>query len=160
MSANMILLSSSLQLCRMQAEWFINDNLTFVAGRFYSPIGFYTERLRLDWVIKTPDPPLMFNQVYPHQLYFDGLQLRGARYLLDSPVKLEYVGFVANGLSVPGSKLSPKIYSDLSNFTDSTNDVNGAKAWGGRVGLSIPELGFIAGLSGLANQAYDRPATT
>ena len=24
-------------------EWFINDHLTFVAGRFYSPIGFYSE---------------------------------------------------------------------------------------------------------------------
>jgi hypothetical protein len=97
----------------------------------------------------------MFNQVYPNQLYFDGLQLRGARYLFDSPVELEYVGFVANGLSVPGNNLSPKVYSDLSNFTDSTVDVNGAKAWGGRVGMSIPRLGFIAGISGLANQAYD-----
>jgi len=156
MSANLILLSDSLVMCRMQAEWFINDNLTFVAGRFYSPIGFYTERIRLDWVLKTPDQPLLFNQVYPNQLYFDGLQLRGARYLLDWPVKLEYVGFVANGLSVPGSKLSPRVYSDLSNFTDSISDVNGAKAWGGRVGLSIPKLGFIAGLSGLANGDYDQ----
>ena len=40
----------------------------------------------------------MFNQVYPAQLSFDGLQLRGARYLFDWPVKLEYSGFVANGL--------------------------------------------------------------
>jgi len=156
MSANLILLSDSLVMCRMQAEWFINDHLTFVAGRFYSPVGFYSERIRLEWVLKTPDQPLLFNQVYPNQLYFDGLQLRGARYLLDSPVKLEYVGFVANGLSVPGSKLSPRVYSDLSNFTDSINDVNGAKAWGGRVGLSIPEVGFIAGLSGLANGDYDQ----
>ena len=158
MSANIILLGSSLQICRMQAEWFINDSLTLVAGRFYSPIGFYSERIRLGWVLKTPDAPLMFNQVYPDQLYFDGLQLRGAKYLLDTPLKLEYVGFVANGLGPitgGGSKLSPKTYSDLSNFSDSTTDVNGAKAFGGRVGLSIPKLGFIAGLSGLANQAYD-----
>jgi hypothetical protein len=155
MSANLIFLSSSLQICRMQAECFINDHLTFVGGRFYSPIGFYTERLRLDWVQKTPDPPLMFNQVYPNNLFFDGLQLRGSRYLFDSPVKMEYVGFVANGLSVAGSNLSPRVYSDLSNFTDTTNDVNGQKAWGGRVGFSIPKIGFIAGLSGLANQAYD-----
>jgi hypothetical protein len=155
MSANIILLSSSLQICRMQAEWFINDHLSFVAGRFYSPIGFYTERLRLPWVLKTPDPPLMFNQVYPQQLFFDGLQLRGSRYIADWPVKLEYVGFVANGLSVPGSNLSPKVYSDLSNFTDTGLDVNGAKAYGGRVGLSFPKIGLIAGLSGLANQAYD-----
>jgi hypothetical protein len=68
---------------------------------------------------------------------------------------MEYVGFVANGLSVAGTQLSPRIYSDLSNFTDSINDVNSAKAYGGRVGISIPEIGFIAGLSGLANQTYN-----
>ena len=82
----------------------MNDSLTFVAGRFYSPIGFYSERIRLNWVIKTPDPPLMFNQVYPDQLSFDGLQLRGAL-----PVRLAREagirGFVANGLSIPGTKL-------------------------------------------------------
>ena len=121
-SANLIFLSSSLQICRMQADYFINDSLTFVAGRFYSPIGFYSERIRLDWVQKTPDAPLMFNQVYPQNLFFDGLQLRGARYLFDSPVKLEYVGFVANGLSLQGNDSSPRTYSDLSNFSDSIND--------------------------------------
>jgi hypothetical protein len=156
MSANVALQIGTVQLWRAQLERFINDNLTFVAGRFYSPIGFYSERLRLNWVIKTPDPPLMFNQVYPQQLSFDGLQLRGARYLFDWPVKLEYAGFVANGLSVAGSKLTPSIYSNLNNFTDQINDVNGAKAYGGRVGVSLPGIGFIAGLSGLANQAYDQ----
>ena len=156
MSANVALQSNAVQLWRAQAEWFINDNLTFVAGRFYSPLGFYSERLRLNWVIKTPDPPLMFNQVYPQLLSFDGVQLRGARYLADLPVKLEYNGFIANGLSVSGSNLSPSIYSNLNNFTDTINDVNGAKAYGGRVGLSVPKVGLIAGLSGLANQAYDQ----
>ncbi len=156
MSANLIFLGvNSLTICRMQAEYFINDWLTVVAGRFYSPIGFYTERLRLEWVLKTPDNPLMFNQVYPNQLYFDGVQFRGAHYILDTPVKLEYAGFVANGLSVAGSKPSPKTYSDLSNLTDSGDAITGAKALGGRLGLSIPRLGFITGISGLANQAYD-----
>jgi hypothetical protein len=156
MSSNIIFLGGSLVVCRMQAEWFINDHLTFVAGRFYSPIGFYSERIRLDWVLKTPNQPLMFNQVYPDQLYFDGLQLRGARYLFDWPVKLEYAGFVANGLSTPGSKPSARTYSDLNNLSSSISDVNGAKAWGGRIGLSIPKLGFIAGISGLANGDYDQ----
>jgi hypothetical protein len=160
MSANVALQQGTVQLWRAQMEWFINDSLTFVAGRFYSPIGFFSERLRLEWVIKTPDPPLMFNQVYPAQLSFDGLQLRGARYLFDTPVKLEYSGFVANGLSVSGSKLTPSVYSNLNNFADISPDVNGAKAWGGRLGMAIPRVGFIAGLSGLANQAYDQAGQT
>ncbi len=161
MSANVALQQGTLQLWRAQTEWFITDSLTFVAGRFYSPIGFYSERLRLNWIIKTPDPPLMFNQVYPAQLSFDGLQLRGARYLFDWPVKLEYSGFVANGLSIAGAKLSPTIYSNLNNFADNTGtSLTGAKAWGGRVGFSIPEIGFIAGISGLANGAYSQAGQT
>ena len=159
MSANVALQQGTLQFWRAQAEWFLNDNLTVVFGRFYSPIGFFSERLRIDWVIKTPDPPLMFNQVYPAQLSFDGIQLRGARYAADTPVKLEYSGFVANGLSVTGTNLQPSIYSNLNNFTD-TNAITGAKALGGRLGVSIPQVGFIAGLSGLANMAYDSSGQT
>jgi hypothetical protein len=155
-SGNFAIQTTGVQLWRAQLERFINDNLTFVAGRFYSPVGFFSERLRLPWVIKTVDPPLMFNQVYPINLSFDGVQLRGARYLGDSPVKLEYNGFLANGLSVPGAKLAPAIYSNLNNFTDSIDDVNHAKAAGGRLGLSVPSLGLIVGLSGLANGSYDQ----
>src|SRR5262249_48617411 len=157
MSGNVALQNGTVFLYRAQLEWFVNDNWTFVAGRFYSPLGFFSERLRLPWVIKTPDPPLLFNQVYPINLSFDGLQLRGARYVPYTPVKLEYNGFVANGLSVPGAgKLSPLIYSNLNNFNDNINDVNSAKAFGGRVGMSIPAIGFIAGLSGLQNNGYDQ----
>jgi hypothetical protein len=159
MSGNVALQQGTVQLWRAQAEWFINDNLTAVFGRFYSPIGFFSERLRLEWVIKTPDPPLMFNQVYPAQLSFNGVQFRGAKFVADTPVKLEYSGFVANGLSLTGSNLQPSVYSNLNNFTD-TNAITGAKALGGRLGMSIPRVGFIAGLSGLANMAYDSTGQT
>jgi hypothetical protein len=155
MSANIALQDGGVSLYRAQLERFINDNLTVVMGRFYSPIGFFSERLRENWVIKTPDPPLMFNQVLPLQWSFDGIQLRGAWKPGNGLVKLEYNGFVANGLSVQGTNLSPNLYSNLNNFTDSLDDVNNAKAYGGRVGVSIPKAGFIAGLSGLANGAYD-----
>ena len=155
----MALQQGTVQLWRAQAEWFLNDWLTVVFGRFYSPLGFFSERLRLDWVIKTPDPPLMFNQVYPAQLSFNGVQFRGAKYVADTPVKLEYSGFVANGLSVTGTNLQPSIYSNLNNFSD-TSAITGAKALGGRLGMSIPQVGFIAGLSGLANMAYDQSGQT
>jgi hypothetical protein len=157
MSANVALMTGNVQVFRAQLERFINDNWTLVAGRFYSPLGFFSERLRLDWVIKTPDPPLLFGQVYPIMLSFDGVQLRGSRYLGNLPVKLEYNGFVANGLSVAGpGKLPASIYSNLGNFRDDFNDVNSSKVFGGRVGLSIPEIGFITGLSGMANNWYDQ----
>ena len=156
MSANVALQVNQVRLFRAQIERYVNDNWTVVIGRFYSPIGFFTERLRLPWVLKTPDPPMMFNQVYPNLLSFDGLQVRGARYLGNSPVKLEYNGFVANGLSVTGSNLSPTNFANLNNFRDEIDDVNGSKAFGGRIGVSIPEHGIIAGVSGMENGRYDQ----
>ena len=41
-------------------------------------------------------------------------------------------------------------------MSDAFNDVNDDKAFGGRLGLSVPAAGVIAGVSGLANGAYDR----
>ena len=41
----------------------LHDNFTLVAGRFYSPLGFFNERLHTTWIFKTPDRPLMFSQV-------------------------------------------------------------------------------------------------
>src|SRR5262249_42003441 len=148
MSANVALQQGTVQLWRAQAEWFMTDSLTFVAGRVYFSVGFFTRPLPLNLGIKTPEPPLLVHPGHSAQLSLNGLQLRGARYLFDWPLKLEYVGFVSNGLSVTGSKPSPTVYSNLNNFADTGNDVNGAKAWGGRVGFSIPQVGFIAGLSG------------
>jgi hypothetical protein len=79
-----------------QVDWFLHDNLTLVFGRFYSPLGFFNERLHTSWVYKTPDRPLMFQQVLPAQLSLNGVMARGATYLFDWPVKLEYAGFVTN----------------------------------------------------------------
>lgn len=155
MAANIALQDGGVQIWRAQIERFVNDNLTIVAGRFYSPVGFYSERLRENWVIKTPDAPLMFNQVYPLQLSFDGVQFRGAARVGNTPFKLEYAGFMANGLSAQGSNLTPVIYSNLSNLTGGQGDVNNSKTYGGRFGVSLPKYGVIAGLSGFANGAYD-----
>jgi hypothetical protein len=87
------------------------------------------------------------------------VQFRGSKYVADTPFKLEYSGFVANGLSLTGTNLQPVIYSNLNNFSDTTA-ITGAKALGGRLGMSIPQVGFIAGLSGLANMAYTQTGQT
>jgi hypothetical protein len=148
--------SSGVEIQSAQIDWFINDHLTMVAGRFYSPLGFFSERLHTSWVYKTPDRPLMFSQVFPAPMNLSGVQLRGARYLGDLPVKLEYAGFVSNGLSLDVRNPTAKDFADLRQTRDPFEDVNQSKAWGGRLGLSFPEIGLIVGLSGMANGAYDR----
>lgn len=138
-----------------QLDWFLHDNLTLVVGRFYSPLGFFNERLHTTWIFKTPDRPLMFSQVFPSPMSMNGVQLRGAVELGGWPVKLEYSGVVTNGFSMTAADPTAADFADLNAMSDAINDVNGDKAFGGRVGLSVPAAGLIVGLSGLVNGAYD-----
>ena len=48
-----------------QVNWFVNDWLTVVVGRYLTPIGFFNERLNHEWINRLPDVPLMFRQVSP-----------------------------------------------------------------------------------------------
>jgi hypothetical protein len=139
-----------------QLDWFLHDNLTAVFGRFYSPLGFFNERLHTTWVFKTPDKPLLFNQVFPSLLSMNGVMLRGAMALGCSPFKLEYAGVVTNGFSLTTARPTAQDFANLAEMSDAFNDVNGDKAVGGRVGLSVPAYGLVVGLSGLLNGAYDQ----
>jgi hypothetical protein len=97
----------------------------------------------------------MFSQVFPSPLSMNGLQLRGALELGNFPFKLEYAGVVTNGFSMTPVPPTAFDFANLNNMSDAINDVNGDKAIGGRLGLSIPTYGLIVGVSGLLNGAYD-----
>lgn len=147
--------SESFELLSAQVDWFVRDDLTLTAGRFYSPLGFFNERLHTSWVLKTPDDPMIFEVIYPHQLSMNGLQFRGAKYIADLPVKLEYCGFTSNGLSLDRDSPTEKDYADFRLMRKSFTDVNQDKAFGGRLGLSFPQIGLVCGASGMLNGAYD-----
>ena len=85
----------------------------------------------------------------------DGLQLRGAKYIGDLPVKLEYCSFVANGFSLAKDNPTAKDIADIRLFRKSFTEVNNDKALGGRLGLSFPKVGLVVGASGMLNGAYD-----
>lgn len=147
--------AENFELLSGQIDWFIRDDLTITVGRFYSPLGFFNDRLHTSWVIKTPNDPLVFEVIYPHQLSMNGLQLRGAKYIADLPVKLEYSGFTSNGFSLAGENPSAKDFADMRLMRKSFADVNDDKALGGRLGLSFPQVGLVVGASGMLNGAYD-----
>jgi hypothetical protein len=144
-----------------QADFFVNDWLTVIAGRFVAPIGFYNERLNNPWVNKLPadapgSGPLLWQQVLP-PVSLLGVQAQGAFYLGGSPIKMEYNAYVSNGLNfTPATAGSPTL-NELANlenmqstFTTITNDV----AYGGRIGFWWPEKGLAAGISGFYNGDY------
>src|SRR5262249_40854835 len=123
-----------------QADFIVNDWLTVVAGRYLGPVGFFNERLHPDWINKMPDFPLMMRQVSLADFSLNGIQARGAKYLGWSEVKMEYCLYLANGLGVPGDGTLTDL-ADLGAVKDTTKSVNDAMAFGGRIGVWLPEKG-------------------
>ncbi len=140
-----------------QMDYIVNDWLTVVAGRYVTPIGFFNERLHSAWINKLPDFPLMNRQVSPTDFSLNGLQFRGAKYLVGSPLKMEYCVYAANGLGLP-LETELTALANLGEFKETTRNANEAMAWGGRVGCWVPECGFNTGFSTFFNRPYAQDA--
>ncbi len=144
-----------------QADFFVNDWLTIIAGRFVAPIGWYNERLNNPWVNKLPTdtpgaPPLVWLQVLP-AFSLLGVEAQGAFYLGCSPIKMEYNAYVSNGLNLtPATAGAPTVdeLANLENMESTFTRISNDKAVGGRVGLWWPEKGLEAGVSGMFNGDY------
>jgi hypothetical protein len=140
-------------LGQAQIDIFLNNWLTADIGYFLAPIGFWNERLDPRWINKLPDTPLVMHQVIPDGLTVTGLQLRGAKYLFGSPVKMEYAAFLSNGLGVPGAGKASD-WGDLGGLIGTTGGVNNAMAYGGRIGFWLPTRGINFGASELVSAPY------
>ncbi len=140
-----------MSLGEAQFNWFVNDWLTVVGGRYITPIGFFNERLNHEWINRLPDEPLMFRQVSP-QITTDGVELRGAHYLFGSPVKLEYMLYGGNGFQSDPTAPDFDI-NDLGALSGGPDQFN-ANAIGGRLGLWIPATGLTTGVSYYHNSHY------
>jgi hypothetical protein len=144
-----------------QADFFVNDWLTIIAGRFVAPIGWFNERLNNPWINKLPGDapgsgPLLWQQVLP-PLSLLGVQATGSFYLGCFPLKMEYAAYISNGLNLtPATAGSPTIneLANLQNMEDTFTFITNEKAVGGRIGLWWPEMGLEVGLSGMYNGDY------
>ncbi len=144
-----------------QADFFINDWLTVIAGRFVAPIGFFNERLNNPWINKLPGDapgsgPLLWQQVLP-AFSILGVQAAGSFYLFNSPIKMEYNVYAGNGLNftpgTPGAP-TPSELANLENMESTFSTVTNDVAVGGRFGLWWPEKGLAAGFSIFHNPDY------
>ncbi len=138
-----------------QIDWLATDWLTVVGGRFLTPIGSFNERLHFLWINKLPDFPIFAWAVVPFDFNLNGAQARGSFYLFGSPVKMEYALYAANGFGVPGAG-GVTDFAFIQGQTDSSKSINSAIAYGGRVGIWIPAVGFNGGVSYFGNRPYTR----
>lgn len=146
------------EIGQAQIDFLVNNWLTVSAGRLRVPIGFFNLQQHPAWINKLPDFPLMFRQVSPADFSLNGLEVSGGHYLGGWPIKLEYNFYVANGLGFPQSPPTFTDLADLQAIQGTNTQVNQAMAYGGRVGLRLPEWGITAGISGFGNTPYSNDA--
>jgi len=132
-------------------DWFLNDNLTLVAGKFLSPIGNFRQNLHPSWINKLPSAPPGFGHDGAAPISEVGVQLRGVAPMGNS--RLNYAFFLGNGPKIEGE--DGEIHAvEAEGFASDPDD---EKLFGGRVAfLPIPSLELaISGASGDAAVVED-----
>jgi hypothetical protein len=129
-----------------QVDVFLNDNLTFVGGKFLLPFGVFGERLHPTWINKFPTHPPIYGHDEPGfgtapilPILSDvGLMLRGA--VAPGPWQLALSAYVSQG---PAAEEGAADEVPEWHFPASSGDNNTGKAVGGRVDLVLPPLAEV-----------------
>ena len=132
-------------------DWFLNDNLTLIAGKFLSPIGNFRQNLHPSWINKLPSAPPGFGHDGAAPISEVGVQLRGVAPMGDS--RLNYAFFLGNGPKIEGE--DGEIHAiEAEGFASDPDD---EKVFGGRVAyLPIPSLELaVSGATGDAAVVED-----
>ena len=139
-------------------DFFINDNMAFVAGKFLSPIGQFRQNIHPSWINKFASAPPGFGHDGAAPVSDLGFQLRGGINL--NGMKANYAIYAGNG-----PELKAEIEADAADDSvieaielDGVNaeafgaDRDGEKVVGGRFGL-LPIPSLEIGLSVLTGRA-------
>lgn len=132
-------------------DWFLNDKLTLIAGKFLSPVGNFRQNLHPSWINKLPSAPPGFGHDGAAPISEVGVQLRGVAPMGNS--RLNYALYVGNG---------PKIEAEEGEIhaveaEGLASDPDDEKIFGGRVAfLPIPSLELaVSGATGDAAVVED-----
>ena len=126
-------------------DWFMNDYMTLLAGKFLSPIGQFRQFLHPAWVNKLPTAPVGFGHDQAAPVAEVGLQLRGGLPIRD-PMQVYYSLFVSNGpneleLNEDGDEI------EAVETAGATSNEDENFLFGGRLGF-IPMTNVEIGVSG------------
>ncbi len=126
-------------------DWFMNDYMVLLAGKFLSPIGQFRQHLHPAWVNKLPTAPAGFGHDQAAPLNDIGIELRGGL-PIGAPMALNYALFVGNGpneieLNEDGDEI------EAVETAGSTSNEDNNYLFGGRLGF-IPMTNVEIGVSG------------
>lgn len=147
----------------MTLDLFLNDYMTFIVGKFLSPVGTFRQNLHPDWINKLPTAPTGFGHDEAAPTANVGVQLRGGiplGELTNTNMAANYSIHVSNG---PRAEVEDGEIEAIETKGFS-GDINDNKVFGGRLGfLPFPniEIGFsgetgeVKFASGAADRDYD-----
>lgn len=130
----------------LSIDFFLNDYLALVAGKFLSPLGQFRQNLHPLWINKLASAPPGFGEDQALPMSEIGLQLRGG-----APVgaaRLNYAVYIGNGpeLEAMGGEIEAIMTDGV------TRDRDGTKVIGARLGV-LPIPGIEIGVSGASGEA-------
>jgi len=128
----------------LTVDWFVNDYMALVAGKFLSPIGQFRQNLHPSWINKLPSAPPGFGHDGAAPVSDVGFQLRGGFPM--GFIRSNYALYVSNGPALIAEIEGGEFELEGVEAEGFGSDDDGEKVVGGRVGL-IPFLGFELGLS-------------
>lgn len=130
-------------------DYFLNDNMTVVGGKFLSPLGQFRQNMHPSWINKMPEHPAGFghDQAAPNAEV--GLQLRGG-FPMGTGTS-NYAVYIGNG---------PALEQNLGQIEKIETpgigaDGDGDKVFGGRFGVYLPGPRLELGVSAASGKASE-----
>jgi len=134
----------------LSIDWFINDYMVLVGGKFLSPIGQFRQNIHPSWINKLPSAPPGFGHDGAAPISDVGFQLRGGFPI--GTVRTNYAVYISNGPELIAEFEDGEYELDGVEAEGFGSDGDGEKVVGGRFGL-IPFAGFELGLSAASGKA-------
>ncbi len=128
----------------MTIDWFVNDYVTLLGGKFLSPIGYFRQNLHPSWINKLPTAPVGFGHDQAAPIADVGMQLRGG-IPLGGTMFSNYALFVSNGPILELNEDGDEIEAVEAEGSTGNDDEN--FLFGGRIGF-VPMANVEIGISG------------
>ncbi|MCF6226304.1 MAG: hypothetical protein L3J22_08400 [Xanthomonadales bacterium] len=124
-------------------DYFLNDYVALIAGKFLSPVGQFRQNIHPSWINKLASAPPGFGHDGAAPTSDVGLQARGGFHL--GSVFTNYAAYISNGPELNSTADGDEFELEGIVAEGLSNDADGEKVIGGRLGfIPIPslELGF------------------
>ena len=134
----------------LSINYFINDYLTLVGGKFLSPIGQFRQNLHPSWINKLASAPPGFGHDGAAPVSDIGVQLRGGAPI--GEMRSNYAVYISNGPELVSEFEDGEFELDGVEAEGFGTDADGEKVIGGRFAI-LPVAGLELGFSAASGKA-------